>query len=61
MFSFGIRNLENVAVESGILGFESRIQLKESGIPLTIEIQVPQTKNPESSTWNLIQNSWRGI
>ena len=33
---------------------EPGIPLKESGIPLTIEcrIQVPLTKNPESSTWN---------
>ena len=36
MFSFIIQSLENVDVESGILGFESRIQLKEPGIPLTI-------------------------
>ena len=39
--------------ESWVL--KSEIQLKESGISLTIEIrliQVPMTKSPGSSTWN---------
>ena len=49
--AYGIRNL----------GLESGIQLKESGIPLTIGIQNPSstdkywnpvTWNPESTVWN---------
>jgi len=36
-------------VESGILGFESGIQLNESGIPLTIKIQNPLSTN---KVWN---------
>ena len=36
-------------VKSGILEVESGIQLKESGIPLTIGTQIPLMKNPESN------------
>ena len=58
-------------VESGIqkcflvnpeswLSVESGIQLKESGIPLTIGIRNPSStdKNPESSPWNPESVAW---
>ena len=40
-------------VETEMLGLESGIQLKESGI------QVPLTKNPESSIWNPESMAWK--
>ena len=54
-FSFeccGILNRESLTLES--------MQLKESGSYKRLEsrIQVPLTKNPESSTWNLESTAW---
>ena len=52
---------KNLNVESGILGWESGIPLKESGIARMIKIQNPSftakywnpsTKNPEYTAWN---------
>ena len=42
-------------VESGILGLESRIQLKESRIPLTIGIQNPRSID---KYWNPVPRIW---
>ena len=49
----GIRIPESWALESGL-------QLKESGIPLTIRIQNPSStdKETESSTWNPESKAW---
>ena len=61
---YGIRNLESGVwnTECCALGYE--IQLKESGISLKSQVQVPLTKNLEYSTWNAefrTRNSERGI
>ena len=53
LINFRLWNLESWSLESGI-------QLKESGIPLTIGIRNPSSteKEPGSSTWNLESTAW---
>ena len=49
---------EIALVEFGILGFGIRIQLKESGIPLTIGIQSPNFTDNESGIQFLESTTW---
>ena len=48
-------------MESGILGFGIGIQLKESGIPLTIGIQNPSSTDKYWNPVPGIRNPWRWI
>ena len=53
LINFRLWSLESWSLESGI-------QLKESGIPLTIGMRNPSSteKEPGSSTWNLESTAW---
>ena len=52
---------KHLLVESGMLGFESGIHLKESGIPLTVEIQNPSSNDKDLNPVPEIRNPRRGI
>ena len=52
IFAYGIRNLRNFSLWNGeSCSLESGIQLKESGIPLTIGIQNPSSTDKD---WNSV-------